>query len=160
MHPTILFLQTHFNVSKLYSVWSWNIPWSGWWYESVSLQILPIKSLLFVGYPAVLALGAMKMQTLLPSLLWICLVLRLVYPSLILNTILTNIFFPLGKMIGMLRSWTSYILSSRSWEIARIGDTNLSHSYTMSKDPPPRCEHILVECNHFAKKKKGCRPIL
>ena len=35
---------------------------------------------------------------------------------LILN-ILTSIFFPLGKMIGMVRSRTSFILSSRSWEI-------------------------------------------
>ena len=30
---------------------------------------------------------------------------------------LTNIFFPLGKMIGMVWSQTSFILSSQSWEI-------------------------------------------
>ena len=48
---------------------------------------------------------------------WICLDAMLVYPTLILNCILTNIFFPLGKVIGMVRSRTSFILSSRSWEI-------------------------------------------
>ena len=45
---------------------------------------------------------------------------------------------------------------------ARIGHTHLSHSYILSKDPPPQCEHcqciltvrhILVECNHFAEKR-------
>ena len=114
----------------------------------------------------------------LPSLLWICLMSRLVYPTLILYTILTNILFPLGKMIGMVRSLTSFILSSQSWEIssppgcrqeeivlrrARIGHTHLTHSYILKKDPPPQCEqcqsiltvhHILVECSHFAKKKE------
>ena len=34
-------LQTHFRVSKLYITWSWNIPWLGWWYESVSFKIFP-----------------------------------------------------------------------------------------------------------------------
>ena len=119
-----------------------------------------------------LALGAMKRQTLLPSLLWICLLSRLVYPTLTLNTILTNIFFPLGKMIGMMRSQTSFILSSQSWQCrkdevvfchAYIGHTHLTHSYILRKYPPPRCEHcqcilavrhILVECNHFAQKRK------
>ena len=43
-----------------------------------------------------LSLGAMKRLTLLPSLLWICLVARLVYPTLTLNTILPNIFCPVG----------------------------------------------------------------
>ena len=33
------------------------------------------------------------------------------------HRILTNIFFPLGKMIGMVRLRTSFILSSQSWEI-------------------------------------------
>ena len=37
------------------------IPWSGWWYESIFL-ILPIKTLHFAGYPAKLALGAMERQ--------------------------------------------------------------------------------------------------
>ena len=49
----------------------------------------------FVGYPAILALGAMKRQTLLSA----------------------NTLFPLGKMIGMVRSRTSFILSSQSWEL-------------------------------------------
>ena len=59
----------------------------------------------------------MKRQILLPSLLWICLVSRLVCPALILYIILTNIFFPLGKMIGAVQSRTCFILSSRSWDI-------------------------------------------
>ena len=48
---------------------------------------------------------------------WICLVPRLVYHTLILNIVSANIFFPLGKMIGMVRSRTSFILLSQSWEI-------------------------------------------
>ena len=123
-----------------------------------------------------------KRQIQLPSLLWICLIPRLVYPTLILTIQLTNIYlihiyFPLGKMIGMVRSWTSFILSSQSWEIlqssyrrcrkdevvlcrARIGHTYMTHSYILKKDPPPQCEHcqciltvrhILVECNHLAQ---------
>ena len=75
------------------------------------------KTLFFVGYPAILALRAMKMQTFLPSLHWICLVPRLVYHIMILNIVSTNISFPLGKMTGMVRSRTSFILSSHSWEI-------------------------------------------
>ena len=43
------------------------------------------------------------------------LVSSLVYPTLILNTILINIFVSLGKMIGMVRSRTSFILLSHSW---------------------------------------------
>ena len=75
------------------------------------------KTLFFVGYPAILALRAMKRQIQLPSLPWICLVPRLVYPIMILNIVSTNIYFPLGKMIGTVRSRTSFILSSQSWEI-------------------------------------------
>ena len=46
---------------------------------------------------------------------------------------------------------------------ARIGHTHLTHSYILKKDPPPQCEHckciltvrhILVECSHFAEKRK------
>ena len=48
------------------------------------------------GYPAILALRAMKRQIQLPSLPWICLVPRLVYPTLILNIQSANISFPLG----------------------------------------------------------------
>ena len=55
----------------------------------------------FIGYPAILALEVMKRQILLPSLLWIFLVLRLVYP-MILNVISASIFFPLGKMIRIM----------------------------------------------------------
>ena len=73
--------------------------------------------IVFVGYPAILALRAIKRQTLLPSLHWICLIPKLVYPIMILNIVSTYIFFPLGKMIGMVRSRTSFILSSQSWEI-------------------------------------------
>ena len=59
----------------------------------VSFKRLPIKTLFFVGYPAILALGVMKMQTLLPSLPWICLVSKLVYPILILNNAMVEITF-------------------------------------------------------------------
>ena len=48
--------------------------------KCVSLNIA-IKTL-YVGYPAMLASGAMKRQIQLPSLLWICLVSRLVYTDL------------------------------------------------------------------------------
>ena len=44
------------------------------------------------------------------------LVSKLVYPVLMLNTILTNILFPHGKINGVVRSRTRFILSSRSWE--------------------------------------------
>ena len=75
------------------------------------------KDIILFGYPAILALRAMKRQIQLPSLPWICLVPRLVYPIMILNIVSTNISFPLGKMTGMVRSRTSFILSSQSWEI-------------------------------------------
>ena len=38
---------------------------------------------------------------------------------LILNIVSTSIFFPLGKMIGMVLVRTHFILSSQSWEIGR-----------------------------------------
>ena len=56
-------------------------------------------------------------ETLLLSLHWICCMPRLVYPVMILNIVSTNIYFPFGKMIGMVRLRTSFILSSQSWEI-------------------------------------------
>ena len=59
----------------------------------------------------------MKRQALLPSLHWICLIPRLVYTIMILNIVSANIFFPLAKVIGMVWSRTSFILSSQSWEI-------------------------------------------
>ena len=52
---------------------------------------------IFVGYPAIIKLPSQGI--------------------LILNIILVNILFPLGKMIGMVRSRTSFILSRRPWEI-------------------------------------------
>ena len=96
---------------------------------------------------------------------------------MILNIVSTNIFCPLGKMIGMMQSRTSFILSSQSWEIGNpptggagrmkvshtSGHTNLTYSYILRKDPPPQCEHchciltihhIFVECNHFAEERK------
>ena len=69
------------------------------------------------AYVISINLGVMKGQTLLPSLHWICRVPRLVYPIMILNTVSTNILFPLRKMIGMVRLRPSFILSSQSWEI-------------------------------------------
>ena len=66
--------------------------------------------------PSHIGLGVMKGQTLLPSLHWVCRMPRLVYPMMILNIVSTNIFFPLGKMIGTVRLRTSFILSSQSWE--------------------------------------------
>ena len=140
--------------------------------------ILPIMTLLFVGDPAMLPLRAMKRQTLLPSLLWICLVSRLGYSTLTLNSILTNIFFPQddwnGAVTNKLHSVKPFLgnLQSsyrqcRKNEVvlcrAHIGHTHLTHSYILKKDPPPQYEHcqciltmrhILVECNHFAEKKR------
>ena len=104
----------------------------------------------------------MKRQTLLPSLLWISLVSRLVYLMLILNTILTNIFLPLGKMIGMVRLRTSFILATCPGRLAVLqamqdGRTCLvscpHRSYT--SDPfTQTVRHILVECNLFSQERK------
>ena len=44
--------------------------------------------------------------------------IKLGVPIMILSIVSANTFFPLGKMIGMVRSRTSFILSSQSWEIA------------------------------------------
>ena len=54
------------------------------------------------------SLDIMNRQTLLPSLLSICLVSRLVYLILVLNTISAKIFFPLGEMIGMVHLQKRY----------------------------------------------------
>ena len=40
-----------------------------------------------------------------------------IHPIMSLNIVSTNISFPLGKMTGMVRSRTSFIMSSQSWEI-------------------------------------------
>ena len=66
-----------------------------------------------------------------------------------------------------LGDWQSSYRRCRKDEVvlcrARIGHTHLTHSYILRKDPPPLCEHcqciltvrhILVECNHFAGKRK------
>ena len=120
-----------------------------------------------VGYPAILALKVTKRQTLLPRLHWSCLLPMLVYPIMIWNIVLDNIFFPLGKMIGMVRSRISFchsVLGDWQNEVilcrGRIGHTHLTHSYILRKDPPPQCEHcqciltvhhIFVDCNHLAQ---------
>ena len=93
----------------------------------------------------------------------------LVYTILILNIMLGNIFFPLGKTIEMVRLRTIFILSSQSWEIGsptgsaarmKLSCPMLAtFIYILKKDPPPQCElcqciqvrHILVECNHLAQ---------
>ena len=113
LSPYLLFLHIHFRVSTHYSIWSWNISWLGWWYESVLFSNLTITTLFFVWCPGILTLEVMKRQT----LLWSYFMPRLVYSVMILNIQLTIIFFPLGKMIEMVRLQTSFILSSRSWEI-------------------------------------------
>ena len=64
----------------------------------------------------------------------------------------------------VLGDWQSSYRRSRRDEVvlcrARIGHTNMTHSYILKKDPPPQCEHcqciltvrhILVECNHLAQ---------
>ena len=118
------------------------------------LYCLPINTLFLVGYSAIL--GVIK--------------------SLILNTILINIFFPLeddwsGVVANKIHSvkpvlgdWQSSYRRCRKDEIvfcrARIFDVHLTHSYNLKKDPPLQCEHcqciltvchILVECNHFTQ---------
>ena len=95
-------------------------------------NFLPIK-IFFGPVSAILALRTMNIQTLMPSLLWIC----LVYPMLILNTILTTIFFPLGNMIRMVISRTSFILSCRSWEIGNIPTCDAG-----------RMHYCIVSCLH------------
>ena len=79
-----------------------------------------------------------------------------------------------GAVANKLRSikpvlgyWQSSYRRCRKDEVvlcrARIGHAHLTHTYILSKDPPPRCEHcqciltvqhILLECNHFAEKRK------
>ena len=67
----------------------------------------------------------------------------------------------------VLGDWQSSYRRCRRVEVVlcrgRIGHTHLTHSYILKKDPPPQCghcqciltvRHILVECNHFARKRK------
>ena len=52
-----------------------------------------------------------------PKACLIRLLKSIIFTFFIFFIISTNISFPLGKMIGTVRSWTSFILSSQSWEI-------------------------------------------
>ena len=120
-----------------------------------------------IVYEYILALRVIKRHTLL--------VLRLVCLILILNTISTNIFFPLGKIIGMVRSRTRFIMSSRTPKIGspltdgarRNCLVSCPHrSYTFNpfikNYPHPQSEHcqcvlivryILMKCNHLVQTK-------
>ena len=63
----------------------------------------------------------------------------------------------------VLGDWQSYRRCRKDEVVlcrARIGNTHLTLSYILKKDPPPQCEHrqciptvrhIFVECNHFAR---------
>ena len=64
----------------------------------------------------------------------------------------------------VLGDWQSSYKRCRKDEVvlcrARIGQSHLTHSYILRKDPPPQCEHcqciltvrhILVECNNFSR---------
>ena len=83
------------------------------------------------------------------------------YLTLNFNIVSTNIFFPLGKMIGIVRLWIIFILSSQSWEIgspfyrwcrkdevvlcpAHIGLRNLTHLYVLRKDSPQSVSAVSV----------------
>ena len=126
------------------------------------------------------ALDVMNRQTLLSSLLWVCFVTRLMDAKVILKIKSTSMFFPLGNTFVPILLRTSFILSSRSWEIgnrfkpgrmelfcvAPISDAlYLTHSYILKRDHPPQCEHCqcilivshgLVECNQLVSKKDEC----
>ena len=143
------------------------------------LKKIPIKTLLFVGYPALLALVVMKRKTLLPSLLWICLVSWLVCRISILNIsqcilstwqddwndAVTNKLHFVKPDLG---DWQSSYRWCRkdvflSLVSCRIGHAHLTHSYILKKYPPTQYEHcqcilidchLLVECNHFAQERK------
>ena len=100
------------------------------------------KFLFFFGYPAILALGAMKKQTLLPSLFLICLVSRLVYPKqhihvYILSTwqndrngVVTNKLYSVKPVQG---DWQSSYSAGRTKKSchACISHTHLTHSYIL-----------------------------
>ena len=141
---------------------------------------MPKKTLFFVGYPAILASKAMKRQIQLPSLPWICLVPRLVYPTLIFKYLIGQYIFStwqddwnsavmnkLHSVKPVLGDWQSSYRRCRKDEVvlcrARIGHTHLTHSYILRKDPPPQCEHcqciltvrhILVGVQSFCSRKE------
>ena len=81
-------------IASKYIVLTDPLDWDG--DTKVCLQNFAIKTLLFVRYPAILALEITERQTLLSSLAWSSLVPRLVYPIMILN--ISNILFPLGTV--------------------------------------------------------------
>ena len=77
------------------------------------------------------------------------------------NGAVTNRLHSVKPVLG---DWQSSYRRCRRDEVvlcrARIGHTNMTHSYILKKDPPPQCEHcqciltvrhILVECNHLAQ---------
>ena len=77
---------------------------------------------------------------------------------------LTNKLHSVKSVMG---DWLSSYRQCRKDEVvlccAHIGHTHLTHSYILRKDPAPQCEdcqyiltvqHILVECNHVAEKRK------
>ena len=82
------------------------------------------------------------------------------------NGVVANKFHSIKPVLG---DWQSSYRRCRKDEVVlcrtRIGHIHLTHSYILKKDPPHQCEHcqciltvrhILVECNNFAEKKKGC----
>ena len=105
---------------------------------------------------------------------------RLVYPLLILNNYISQYILCTwqddwnGAVVNKLHfvklvlgDWQSSYRRFMKDEIimchARIGHTHLTHLYILKKDPPSQCEHclyilivyhILVECNHFAERRK------
>ena len=120
---------------------------------------------LILSKKILLALGVMKGQTLLPSLHWICLMPRLVYPIMILNTVSAHIFVQLGKMNGMVRLRTSFVLGDwqSSYRLCRkdevvlchththIGHTHLTNSYILRKARLPVCEHCILSSPQFGR---------
>ena len=137
--------------------------------------MLPQKDIIFVRYPAILALGVMKGQTRLPSLHRMCRIPRLLYPILILNIVSTTCQDDWNGAVANKLHSVKPIKGDRQFSYrrcrkdevvlcrARTGHTHLTHSYIIKKDPPPLCEHcqciqtvchILVECNHFAQERK------
>ena len=99
----------------------------------------------------------LPVKTLLTKPLCLCLVSRLVSPTLTLN-MFAYIYLPLGKMIEMVQlhfvrlvlgdwksSYRRYRKEEIAWCRAPIGHTHLTYSYILQRDPPPQCEHTVVE---------------
>ena len=96
--------------------------------------------------------------------IWICLVSMLMYPTLILNTILTTwqddwhgvVASKFHSVKPVLGDWQSTYKQCRMEEVvlclARIAHTHLTHSYILRKDPPPECEHCqyILTVRHFS----------